>query len=153
MGEVISDVSLTLGVRDASGAEEYYQVARDGAFGFGGGMNARFDRTTWHTELTREEMLVLRDLMVSNGWFDDRLHSTRQPRDARYDIDAKCSQGTLHKRIEGQNDLVDPVRFWLRDIANRRLEVDLERQPKASRNREPPATNPSTRPDEPDKPE
>ena len=142
LGEVISDVSLTLYVRDGSGAEEYYEVKRDGAFGFGGGMNARFQRTTWTTSLTAQEMQALRDLMVSNGWFTKAVKSTKLPKEARYDIDARSSQGTLRKRIEGENDHVEPVRLWLRDVANRRLEIDLERQPRPSAERQPPATQP-----------
>jgi hypothetical protein len=146
LGEVISDVSLTLYVRDASGAEEYYEVKRDGAFAFGGGMNARFQRTTWTTQLTAQEK-ALRDLMVDNGWFSKAVRSTKTPPDARYTIDAKSSAGRLHKRIEGENDRVEPVRLWLRDIANRRLEIDLERQPRPSSERQPPgATQPTTQP-------
>jgi hypothetical protein len=147
LGEVISDVSLTLYVRDGSGAEEYYEVKRDGAFAFGGGMNARFQRTTWTTQLAPQEMQALRDLMVDNGWFRKAVRSTKAPPEARYAIDAKTSEGTLHKRIEGENDRVESVRLWLRDIANRRLEIDLERQPRPSSERQPPgATQPTTQP-------
>ncbi len=142
LGKVISDVTLTLSVRDASGAEEFYAVKRDGEFGFGGGMDARFERITWTTQLTPAVMQTLRDLMVSNGWFNKDLHSTKQPKEARFEVEAKCEEGTLHKRIEGENDRIDPVRVWLRDIANRRLEVDLERQPKA-RIQQRPATQPA----------
>jgi hypothetical protein len=147
LGTVISDVSLTLDLRDASGAEEFYTVNRDGAFGFGGGMDARFERVTWNTELTAEEMQTLRDLIVSNGWFSNSLHSTKQPKEARYSIEAKSSDGSVHKRIEGENDRVEPVRLWLRDVANRRLQIDLERQPRASVERQPAGTQPTTRPE------
>jgi hypothetical protein len=141
LGEVISDLSLTLDVRDASGAEEYYEIKRDGSFGFGGGMDARFQRITWTTQLTADEMRSLRDLMKQHGWFNGELRSTNQPKDARYAAKASCDEGSLSKRIAGENDRIEPVRHALREIANRRLQTDLERQPKPSTQR-PPATQP-----------
>jgi len=142
LGEVISDVSLTLDVRAGSGAEEYYEVERDGSFGFGGGMDARFQRITWTTQLTADEMRSLRDLMLQHGWFKGELRSTNQPKDARYTVEASCDEGSLNKRIDGENDRIEPVRQTLRQIANRRLQTDLERQPKPSVQQPPPATQP-----------
>lgn len=146
-GKPISDLSLTLSLRDATGAEEYYTLARDGTFGFGGGLDARFQRVTWTTQLTADEMQRLREQITQQGWFDQGLSATNQPPDARYQIDAHCGKQSLRKTIKGVNDHIEPVRLVLRDIANRRLHMDLERQPKPSlQQRTVPGTGPASQP-------
>ena len=148
-GTPISDLSLTLSLRDGSGAEEYYTLERDGTFGFGGGMDARFDRTSWTTQLNAEEMQGLRDLILEQGWLKGALTSSKQPPNARYRIEMRLGQQSLLKSIKGENEHVEPVRLALRDIANRRLKPDLERLPKPNLEQRPTtaaATGPATQP-------
>jgi hypothetical protein len=110
-------------------------------------MNARFERVAWSTQLNAEEMQGLQDLVLAQGWLETGLSSTKTPPNARCQIDLRLADESLQKTIKGQHPRIEPVRLALRDIANRRLKPDLERQPRPSLATQPVTTAPAaTRP-------
>lgn len=143
-GTVVADLSLTLEYHDGTGVDEYYALGRDGVFGFGGGMDARFERTSWTTTLEVVEMNSLRDAIMRERWLEDELRSTNQPRETRYTISVKCDGRSVSARVRGRNERIEPVRDVLKDIANRRLQEDLDRQPRPSAETGLPATQPQS---------
>lgn len=128
----IYDLSLSLDLRDASGAQEYYTVDRDGQFGFGGGLNARFQRVTYTAQLSDDDMRRLRETIESQRLLDGSLTSSNQPKSVYFRIKLKFGDDDLRKNLKGDNDRMQALRVVLRDFATRRLEPELDRQPKAS---------------------
>jgi hypothetical protein len=140
----IYDLEITLDLRDATGAQEYYTVDRDGLLGFGGGMNARFERATYTAQLSEDDMRRLREIIEAERLLDGSLASSNQPKSVYYRIKIKFGDDDLSKNIKGTNERIEGFRIVLRDLANRRLAAELERQPKASVGTRPAA---STRPE------
>lgn len=141
----VSDVyglSLTLDLRDASGAEEYYTVDRDGLLGFGGGMDARFERVSYEGLLSPTDMADLERLIQEQGLLDSPLASSNMPKDVRYSVKIRTRNDSMSKNLKGENAKLEALRAMLRDFANRRLTPDLERQPKPSVGTRPAATQP-----------
>ncbi len=128
----VYDLSLTLDLRDSTGAQEYYTVDQDGVFGFGGGMNARFERIAYTTQLTDADMQLLRQCIESQRLLDGSLASSNEPKDVYYRFKLKFGDDHVHKNLKGANERLEALRVVLRDFANRRLEPELDRQPKPS---------------------
>lgn len=138
------DLSITLDLRDAGGAEEYYVVERDGVLGFGGGMNARFQRIVTTIQLEPEDMQQLRDVIERERLLSQPLESTHQPKDARYRIDVHMDRQSVNKSIKGTNPRIEELRSVLKEFANRRLGEDLDRQPRPSAATQPATTQPAS---------
>lgn len=134
-------LSITLDLRDKTGAEEFYTVDRDGLFSFGGGMNARFEKPSYTAMLAEADMQRLDAVIEQQRLLTEPLNSTNQPDNVRYELKIKRSGDSVNKTVKGDNSRVEALRAVLREFANRRLESELERQPKASG-----ATQPATSP-------
>lgn len=125
-------LELRMFVRDASGAESLYQVNRDGSIEFGGGVNARLDRTTWKGQLTLDEIQRLRSLIESHGWYERNPPSTGEPPDMLYRVTINSTQARKRFKVMGESSEVAPVRDVLFHAALRRVQPDLERLPQPS---------------------
>lgn len=137
--ENVYGLSITLDLRDRTGAEEFYTVDRDGLFSFGGGMNARFEKPSYAATLTAADMQRLDEVIDQQRLLAEPLSSTNQPKDVRYELKIKRSDDSVSRSVKGDNARVEALRVVLREFANRRLAPELERQPKASA-----ATQPAT---------
>ncbi len=135
-------LSLTLDMRDASGAEEYYTVDRDGLLGFGGGLDARFERVSYEAMLSADDMQALQLLIDEQGLLSSTLTSSNQPKDVRYSVKVRTREDSLNKNLKGENARLEALRAQLKQFANRRLMPELERQPKPSAATKPAATQP-----------
>src|SRR5688572_19130414 len=95
--EDVYGLSLTLDLRDVSGAEEYYTVDRDGLLGFGGGLDARFERVSYEGMLTADDMQALQRLIDEQGLLDSPLTSSNQPKDVRYSVKIRTRGDSINK--------------------------------------------------------
>ncbi len=138
----IYGLSIVLDLRDASGAEEFYTVDTDGMLGFGGGMDARFERTSYTAVLDAADMQRLAEIVTKHRLVDQRLESTNLPEGVRYRVRIRNDDGSVNRTIKGENPRIEALRAVLREFANRRLFPELERQPKPSiRQESPPVDN------------
>jgi|RhiMethySRZTD1v2_1073278.scaffolds.fasta_scaffold01393_20 hypothetical protein len=140
--EDVYGLSLTLDLRDASGAEEYYTVDRDGLLGFGGGLDARFERVSYEAMLTADDMQALQRLIDEQELLDSPLTSSNQPKDVRYSVKIRTREDSINKNLKGENARLEAMRAQLKQFANRRLTPELERQPRPSAGTQPAATQP-----------
>ena len=140
--EDVYGLSLTLDLRDASGAEEYYTVDRDGLLGFGGGLDARFERVSYEAMLTADDMQALQQLIDDQGLLNSPLTSSNLPKDVRYSVKIRTREDSLTKNLKGENAKLEALRAQLKQFANRRLTPELERQPRPSAATQPAATQP-----------
>ena len=140
--EDVYGLSLTLDLRDASGAEEYYTVDRDGLLGFGGGLDARFERVSYEAMLTADDMRALQRLINEQGLLDMPLTSSHQPKDVRYSVKIRTREDSLTKNLKGENAKLEALRAQLKQFADRRLMPELERQPRPSVATQPATTQP-----------
>lgn len=124
-------------VRDGTGAESYYEVERDGTLRFGGGMDARLERTSWSGSMSPEEIATLERLLRLHGWYERRPASTNVPQDQVYRVKLSAPQvkGLANRtsfRLKGESPDVQPVRELLERLALRRLAPQLQRLPQPS---------------------
>ena len=137
---------LSMYVRDETGAESLYKVTRDGTLGFGGGLNARLDHTTWSGPLFPEELRQLHDLLAAADWFKAKPESTGQPEQKIYRISLNSKEKVRSFRLKGDHLQIKPIRDLLDTASLRRLEVDLRRLPEPNLPRE--MKTPTTAPED-----
>jgi hypothetical protein len=123
--------------RQADGAEALYRVSRNNTISFGGGLNARFDQTTWSEPMTADEAAELHALLESQRWYHVEPKSTREPKGQIYRVRLVSPQGRQSFTLNGEHKDVKPLRELLERISLKRLRADLERLPKPSAQTQP----------------
>lgn len=136
-------IDLTMYVLEDGGSEEYFTVDRDGALGYGGGMNARLEKTVWTDHLTADEAAQLKRLIAERGWCGKDWESTDEPKKQRYRVSLNSPDCRQSFRLKGEHPDVKPVRDLLHDAALRRLKSDLDRLPSPSLKQSGPTTAPA----------
>lgn len=125
-------LSLKMLVLTQDNAAAMYRVEPDGTIHFGGGLDARQEKTTWSGPMTREEIQQLRDLIAQHGWYDAGPASTGRPPGRSYRIQLRWPQGRQTFRVIGRSLDVTPIEQLLAQAAGRRHEAFLETLPKPS---------------------
>ncbi len=113
-------------------AAALYRVEPDGTIHFGGGLDARLEKTTWSGPMTVEEIQKLRDLIQRHGWFKAGPDSTDRPPGRSYRIQLRWPQGRQTYRVIGRSLDVTPIEQLLAQAAGRRHEAFLETLPRPS---------------------
>jgi hypothetical protein len=126
------NLAMTMYVRDATGAESYYEVHRDGTLGFGGGLQARLFQTTWSGPMTAEEIAQIRAALEAQNWFRQPPRSTNQPADHIYRITIDAPERQKQFRVKGDTQALRPLHEIFSRIALRRLEPVLRGLPEPS---------------------
>ena len=125
-------LSLKMLVVTEDNAAAMYRVEPDGSIHFGGGLDARREKTTWSGPMTAEEIKQLRDLLTRHGWFAASPASTDRPKDRSYRIQLRWPQGRRTYRVIGRSLDVTPIEQLLAQAAGRRHEAFLQTLPKPS---------------------
>jgi hypothetical protein len=142
-----SGLELTMFVRDSTSAEAFYRVWRDGTLGFGGGMDARLERTSWTGPMSAEEIRALHRLLEVHNWYSANPVSTHAPKDQLYRITVHAPQARKRFRVKGESPDVQPIRKLLEHASLRRLEGELQRLPEPSAKRQPAPESTTTQPE------
>ncbi len=125
-------LSLKMLVLTQDNAAAMYRVEPDGTIHFGGGLDARQEKTTWSGPMTVEEIRQLRDLIEQHGWYDAGPTSTDRPPGRSYRIQLRWPQGRQTFRVIGRSLDVTPIEQLLAQAAGRRHEAFLDTLPKPS---------------------
>lgn len=125
-------LSLKMLVLTQDNAAAMYRVEPDGTIHFGGGFDARQEKTTWSGPMTAQEIQHLRDLIAQHGWYDTGPASTNRPPGRSYRIQLRWPQGRRTFRVIGRSLDVTPIEQLLAQAAGRRHEAFLETLPKPS---------------------
>ncbi len=125
-------LSLKMLVLTQDNAAAMYRVEPDGTIHFGGGLDARQEKTTWSGPMTAEEIQQLRDLIAQHGWYDAGPASTDRPPGRSYRIQLRWPHGRRTFRVIGRSLDVTPIEQLLAQAAGRRHEAFLDTLPKAS---------------------
>ncbi len=128
-------LELSMFSRDATGAEVLYEVKQDGTLGFGGGLSARLDKTTWTGALTPEESQELHRLLEEQNWFQDDPPSDGQPEGQTYRVMINTAECRRRFSIEGESPGLKRLRELLAKASLRRLDSDLKKLPLPSSQR------------------
>ena len=128
-------LSLAMLVLTEDNAAALYRVEPDGSIHFGGGLDARLEKTTWSGPMTAEEIQQLHDLLERHGWYDAGPDSTDRPQGRSYRIQLRWPQGRRSYRLTGRSDDVTPIEQLLSQAAGRRHEAFLETLPRPSSER------------------
>jgi len=120
---------LSMYVRDATFAEEFYEIDRNDQLGFGGGLDARFNRATWNIAMTADEQMELNTLIERLDWMGGDLKSTHEPPKFIYRIQVRNETGHARYDLKGDHPQVSPIRELLHAISLRRLEPELQKLP------------------------
>src|SRR5262245_28211165 len=97
-------LELTMYVHDASGAETYYHVQRNGQLGFGGGLKARFFQTTWSDQMSSDDIHQLRALLEAQNWFRPPPQSTNVPPEHVYRVVINAPENRKQFRVKGESE-------------------------------------------------
>ena len=125
-------LSLKMLVLTQDNAAAMYRVEPDGTIHFGGGLDARQEKTTWSGPMTAQEIQHLRDLIAQHGWYDAGPASTGRPPGRSYRIQLRWPQGRRTFRIIGRSLDVTPIERLLAHAAGRRHDAFLDTLPKPS---------------------
>ena len=125
-------LSLKMLVVTEDNAAALYRVQPDGTIHFGGGLDARQEKTTWSGPMTAEEIQQLHDLLTHHGWFDAGPASTDQPPGRSYRIQLRWPKGRQTYRVIGRSLDVTPIEQLLAQAAGRRHEAFLQTLPRPS---------------------
>ncbi len=129
------NLSLTMLVLTEDNAAALYRVEPDGSIHFGGGLDARLEKTTWSGPMTAEEIRHLHDLLEQHGWFEAGPDSTDRPPGRSYRIQLRWPEGRQTYRVIGRSADVTPIEQLLAQAAGRRHEAFLETLPRPSAER------------------
>ena len=125
-------LSLKMLVLTEDNAAAMYRVELDGTIHFGGGLDARQEKTTWSGPMTAKEIQHLRDLIARHGWYDADPASNGRPPGRSYRIQLRWPQGRRTFRVIGRSLDVTPIERVLAQAAGRRHDAFLDTLPKAS---------------------
>ncbi len=125
-------ISLEMSITGKDNFAAIYRVEQDGTIHFGGGMDARINKTSWEGQLTELDIKQLTDLLNKHGWFNDLPSLSTTDEDRNYDIQLRWPGGRNSFKISGKSPAVAPVEDLLAQFANRRHDVFLESLPKAT---------------------
>lgn len=128
-------LEMTLFVRDATQAEEFYQVTPDGTLGWAGGMYARLHSPKWTGPLTEDEIAQLRQLIAERDYFRTKPPSTEEPPKQIYRVLINSPEHRTRFVVKGHSGELEPIRALLAKASLRRLERDLNRLPPPSSQR------------------
>ncbi len=125
-------LSLKMLVLTQDNAAAMYRVEPDGTIHFGGGLDARQEKTTWSGPMTAKEIQQLRDLIARHGWYDADPASNGRPPGRSYRIQLRWPQGRRTVHVIGRSLDVTPIERVLAQAAGRRHDAFLDTLPKAN---------------------
>ena len=122
-------VRITL-LRDQGDAASLYYMHYDGTISFGGGIDARLDRTTWTGQLRDDEIDEVLNLIDRHGWFERRPVTDGQPPELLYHLEVSGPRGYKRYQWRGESPDVVPILELLDQAARRRFGYILDALPK-----------------------
>lgn len=125
-------ISLEMSITGKDNLAAIYRVEQDGSIHFGGGMDARINKTSWTGQLTEQDIEHLRASLDEHGWFTQDPASSSIDSDRKYRIDLRWPGGHRSFKVTGKGPKIAQIEDLLAKIANRRHDVFLESLPKAT---------------------
>lgn len=119
-------VTLTLRIEESGNMAAYYTVDSDGTIGFGGGLDARFDRISWTGSMQDEELSELLALIEQNQLFERKPVGTGEPKSLRWRFELSGPKGWNRSRLTGECPILRQVYELLDASSRRRFEGILE---------------------------
>ena len=127
-------IALEMLVESGDSSVALYRVEPSGTIGFGGGFDARLNKTTWTGRMRTEEIDELLALLDTDGWFEADPASISAPPDHTYRITLSGPKGRRRFEVEGgrrgSGPDVAPLAKLLERISRRRLDDFLDALPK-----------------------
>ena len=127
-------VALEMLIESGESSVALYRVEPSGTIGFGGGFDARLNKTTWTGRMRTEEIDELLALLDTDGWFEADPASISAPPDHTYRITLSGPKGRRRFEVEGgrrgNGPDVAPLAELLERISRRRLDDFLDALPK-----------------------
>lgn len=123
-------MTLTLRIEESKNKAAYYTVDTDGTLGFGGGLDARFERITWTGPMQDDELAELLALIERNQLFERKPVGTGEPKSLRWRFEVSGPKGWKRSRLTGECPILRQVYELLDAISRRRFEGILETLPK-----------------------
>jgi hypothetical protein len=120
-------------VRTADDRQMRYMVDHRNTFHFAGGWYAIDGTYTWTHPLTPEQIAELSTLIRAAGWLEEAPRSPKGAEGDEYDVKYSGPDGRVQFKFVGQSPALDDVYRFLDGIAMTRLETDMQRLPKPSR--------------------
>lgn len=108
----------------------YYTLDSDGTLGFGGGMDARFNRISWTGSMQDEELSELLALIEQNQLFERQPVCSGEPKTLRWRFEVSGPKGWKRSRLTGECPILRQVYELLDEISRRRFDGILETLPK-----------------------
>ncbi|MCH6552304.1 MAG: hypothetical protein IH804_09880 [Planctomycetes bacterium] len=93
-------VALEMLVESGDSSVALYRVEPSGTIGFGGGFDARLNKTTWTGRMRPEEIDELLALLDTDGWFEADPASISAPPDHTYRITLSGPKGRRRFEVE-----------------------------------------------------
>ncbi|MSR70056.1 MAG: hypothetical protein EXS17_06910 [Phycisphaerales bacterium] len=125
-------VALAIWLRHPHAARYEYFTVDGGVFGYGAGRDALILKTSWQTDLSREQCEALCEIARQGGWFNSDF---KPPRAAEGDLAADCAVtwngGQQQFVVQGVEKSVQDATAMLRMIADVRFAPALDRLPEA----------------------
>ena len=108
----------------------YYTVDSNGTLGFGGGMDARFNRISWTGSMQDEELSELLALIEQNQLFDRKPVGNGEPKSLRWRFEVSGPKGWKRSRLTGECPILRQVYELLDASSRKRFDGIIETLPK-----------------------
>ncbi|MCH7602220.1 MAG: hypothetical protein IIB54_05600 [Planctomycetes bacterium] len=123
-------MTLTLRIEESGNMAAYYTVDSDGTLGFGGGLDARFDRISWTGSMQDDELSELLALIEQNQLFERKPVGTGEPKSLRWRFELSGPKGWKRSRLTGECPILRQVYELLDASSRKRFDGILETLPK-----------------------
>ena len=127
-------VALEMLIESGDSSVALYRVEPSGTIGFGGGFDARLNKTTWTGRMRAGEIDELLALLETDGWFEADPAAISSPPDRTYRITLSGPKGRRRFEVgpgqRGAGPDVAPLAELLERISRRRLDDFLDALPK-----------------------
>lgn len=129
-GSRTGGVTLSLRIEESKNKAVYYAVDSNGTLGFGGGLDARFDRISWTGRMQDEELAELLTLIEQNQLFERKPVGTGDPKSLRWRFEVSGPKGWKRSRLTGECPILRQVYELLDASSRKRFKGILETLPK-----------------------
>lgn len=123
-------MKLKLGIEESGNMAAYYTVGTDGTIGFGGGLDARFERIAWTGSMQDEEVAKLLSLIQQHQLYDRKPVGTGEPKSLKWRFELSGPGGWNRSRLTGKCPVLREIYDLLNTISRRRFEGVMETLPK-----------------------
>lgn len=123
-------MKLKLGIEESGNMAAYYTVGTDGTIGFGGGLDARFERIAWTGSMQDEEVAKLLLLIEQHQLYDRKPVGTGEPKNLRWRFELSGPGGWNRSRLTGECPILREMYEILKTSSRRRFDGIIDDLPK-----------------------